>query len=107
MNTGLNIGLWIVQISLLGMAFGPLLSLAFVGFYHFFRLHRNSVMLQASILYAIIAGTIVNVMIVVQSAIFRTIPREARAELGLGNHCHPDWRRIAYLEFGNFPDPTR
>ncbi|MDX1377790.1 MAG: hypothetical protein R3307_02985, partial [Anaerolineales bacterium] len=67
----------------MGMAFGPLLSLAFIGFYHFFRLHRNSVMLQASIIYAIIAGTIVNVMIVVQSAIFATIPREARSELGL------------------------
>jgi hypothetical protein len=67
----------------LGMAFGPLLSLAFIGIYHFFRLHRKTVTLQAATIFAIIAGTIVNLMLVVQSAIFQTIPLEARADLGL------------------------
>ena len=49
----------------LGMAFGPLLAPAFIALYHFFRLHRNSVLLQAGTLYAIIAGVLVNIMIVV------------------------------------------
>lgn len=67
----------------LGMAFGPLLSLAFVGFYHFFKLHRNSITLQAATIFGVIAGTIVNMMIVVQWAIGRTVPLESRAGLGL------------------------
>lgn len=68
---------------LLGFAFGPLVTLAFIGYYHFLKLHRNSVVLQAGTVFAVIAGTLVNLMLVVQSAIFLTIPREARAELGL------------------------
>ena len=67
----------------LGIAFGPLISLAFVGFYHFFKLHRKTVTLQAAIIFGIIAGTLVNLMIVVQSAIHITIPAGARESLGL------------------------
>lgn len=67
----------------LAFAFGPLISLAFIGYYHFLRLHRNSVALQAGTVFAVIAGTLVNLMLVVQSAIFATVPAEARAELGL------------------------
>ncbi len=68
---------------LLGFAFGPLISLAFIGYYHFLRLYRNSIALQAGTVFAVIAGTLVNLMLVVQSAIFLTVPREARADLGL------------------------
>ena len=67
---------------LLGFTIGPLLSLAFVGFYYFFKLHRKSVALQASVLFGIIAGSIFNMMLVIQGALFLTIPREARADLG-------------------------
>ena len=67
----------------LGMAFGPLISLSFVGFYHFFRLHRKTVTLQAATLFGIIAGTLVNLMIVVQGAIHLTIPITARESLGM------------------------
>ncbi|HEU5316098.1 MAG TPA: hypothetical protein VFX49_08320 [Chloroflexota bacterium] len=67
----------------LGMAFGPLLAVAYGGMYHFFWLHRNTVALQAATLYGIIAGTLVNLMVVVQSAIHLTIPAGAREGLGL------------------------
>lgn len=67
----------------LGMAFGPLISLTFVGLYHFFRLHRKTVALQAATIFGITAGTLVNLMIVVQSAIHLTIPADARESLGL------------------------
>jgi hypothetical protein len=67
----------------LGMAFGPLLALAFIGLYHFFKLHRKTVTLQAATIFGVIAGTLVNLMIVVQSAIHLTIPAGARERLGL------------------------
>jgi hypothetical protein len=67
----------------LGMAFGPLISLSFVGLYHFFKLHRKTVRLQAATIFGIIAGTLMNLMIVVQSAIHQTIPADARESLGL------------------------
>lgn len=60
-----------------------LISLSFVGFYHFFKLHRKTVMLQAATIFGIIAGTLVNLMIVVQSAIHLTIPADARESLVL------------------------
>ena len=67
---------------LLGFAIGPLLSLSFVGFYFFFRLDKITVALQASVLFGIITGTIFNMMLVIQSALVLTIPREARSDLG-------------------------
>jgi hypothetical protein len=67
----------------LGIAFGPLISVCFVGLYHFFKLHRITVTLQAATIFGIIAGTLVNLMIVVQSAIRLTIPASARESLGL------------------------
>jgi len=67
----------------MGMAFGPLLSLAFIGLYHFFKLHRKTVMLQAATVFAVIAGTLVNLMVVVQSSIYWTIPLGEREGLGL------------------------
>lgn len=67
----------------LAIAFGPLISLSFVGSYHFFKLHRKTVRLQAATIFGVIAGTLVNLMIVVQSAIHQTVPADARESLGL------------------------
>ncbi len=67
----------------LGIAFGPLLSVALVGLYHFLKLHRKTMVLQTATLFGIIAGTLVNLMLVVQAAIFETIPEEEREGLGL------------------------
>ena len=77
------LGLPFPVVLLFGFAFGPLLSLAFVGLYYFFSLPRKSVAIQASVIFGVIAGTVVNMMLVVQSAVRLTIPSEARAGLGL------------------------
>lgn len=79
---------------LFGFAFGPLLSLAFVGFYYFFSLHTKSVAIQASVIFGVIAGTVVNMMLVVQSAVRLTIPSEARAGLGLA------WDGLNMIQLG-------
>ncbi len=51
---------------LLAFAFGPLLSIAFLGFYHFLSEHRPGPMLQIACLFGIIAGVLVTSMLVVQ-----------------------------------------
>ncbi|MEK7729670.1 MAG: hypothetical protein AAB354_14785 [candidate division KSB1 bacterium] len=50
-------------------AFGPLLSLASVGFYHLLRLHLKTVTAQIATGANVIAGSIVNMMLVVQLAV--------------------------------------
>lgn len=50
-------------------AFGPLLSLASVGLYHLLKLHEKTVTAQIAAGANIIAGSIVNMMLVVQLAI--------------------------------------
>ncbi len=79
---------------LFGMAFGPLLSLAFVGLYYFFTIHKKTVAIQAGMIFGVIAGTIMNMMVVVQSAIGLTVPSEARAGLGLA------WNGLNMVQLG-------
>jgi len=81
-------------VTLSGFVFGPLLSLAFVGLYHFFKVYKKTVAIQASMIFGVIAGTIVNMMIVVQSAIFITIPNETRAGMG------PAWDGLNMVQLG-------
>lgn len=79
---------------LLGSVFGPLLALGFVGLYHFFALYKKTVAIQASALFGVMAGTIVNMMIVVQGAIQLSIPGEARSGLGLA------WDGVNAIQLG-------
>ncbi len=51
---------------LLAFAFGPLLSVSFLGLYHYFAGHRDGPLTQVACLMGIIAGTMVTVMLVVQ-----------------------------------------
>ncbi len=66
----------------LAFSMGPLLSVAFIGFYHFLRAHRNSAALQTATIFGVIAGTLVNLMLVVQQSLFVSIPSATRKALG-------------------------
>ncbi|MDZ7344029.1 MAG: hypothetical protein ONA90_05905 [candidate division KSB1 bacterium] len=50
-------------------AFGPLLSLASVGLYHLLKLHKKTVTAQIAAGANVVAGSIVNMMLIVQLAI--------------------------------------
>lgn len=54
---------------ILAAAFGPLLSVASMGLYHYMAAHRRTVTLQIAVVFNIIAGTLVNTMLVVQLAV--------------------------------------
>jgi hypothetical protein len=51
---------------LLAFAFGPLLSVSFLGLYHYLSSDRNGPLLQVACLLGVIAGTMVTLMLVVQ-----------------------------------------
>lgn len=51
---------------LLAFAFGPLLSVSFLGLYRYFSMHRDSLVLQIACLTGVIAGAMVTLMLVVQ-----------------------------------------
>ena len=54
---------------ILAAAFGPLLSVASMGLYHYMAAHKRTVTLQIAVVFNIIAGTLVNTMLVVQLAV--------------------------------------
>lgn len=51
---------------LLAFAFGPLLSISFLGLYRFLAEHKDGPVLQVACLFGIIAGVLVTTMLVVQ-----------------------------------------
>jgi hypothetical protein len=88
-------GLLPSRISLiLVFAMGPLLSAAFIGFYHFLRFHRNSVALQTATVFGVIAGTLVNLMLVVQQSLFEGLASGTRATMG------PAWTGLNLVQLG-------
>jgi hypothetical protein len=50
-------------------AFGPLLAVASIGLYHFLAIHRKTVSAQIAVTFNVIAGTVVNLMLIVQMAV--------------------------------------
>jgi len=78
----------------LAFAFGPLLSVAFVGLDHFIKVHRTTVALQIATLFGVLAGTIVNMMLVVQQALFVGVPEAAREAMGAA------WPGLNWIQLG-------
>jgi hypothetical protein len=78
----------------LAFSMGPLLSVAFMGFYHFLRAHRNSAALQTATVFGVIAGTLVNLMLVVQQSLFNGLPAATRATMG------PAWAGLNWVQLG-------
>ena len=58
----------------LAFAFGPLIAMAFLSMYFFFGVYRKTVILQVATIYGVIVGTVINIMLVMQVAIFSSIP---------------------------------
>ena len=79
---------------LLGFSFGPLLITAFVGLFYLIRAHQDSISLQLGTIFGVIAGAVVTNMIVVQSALFRTI------EVGLRDTIGPAWNGLNAIQLG-------
>ncbi len=78
----------------LAFSMGPLLSIAFMGFYYFLREHRNSAALQTATVLGVVAGTILNLMLVVQQSLFIGIPSATRATMG------PAWKGLNLVQLG-------
>jgi hypothetical protein len=71
-----------------------LLSVAFIGFYYFLKAHRNSAALQTATVFGVIAGTLVNLMLVVQQSLFIGLPAATRAAMG------PAWDGLNWVQLG-------
>lgn len=78
----------------LAFSMGPLLSVSFMGFYHFLRAHKNSAALQTATVFGVIAGTLVNLMLVVQQSLFISLPSATRAALGFA------WTGLNMVQLG-------
>jgi hypothetical protein len=79
---------------ILAFSMGPLLSVGFMGFYHFLKVHRNSAALQTATVFGLIAGTLVNLMLVVQQSLFIGLPSATRATMG------PAWAGLNWIQLG-------
>jgi hypothetical protein len=71
----------------LAAAFGPLLSVACLGLYHFIAASRKTVSLQIATVFLVVAGAIVNTMLVVQMTL-REFMREDLAGAAEAESAH-------------------
>ncbi len=78
----------------LAFSMGPFLSIAFVGFYHFLREHQNSAALQTATVFGVAAGTLLNLMLVVQQSLFIGLQSATRATMG------PAWTGLNLVQLG-------
>ncbi len=78
----------------LAFSMGPLLSVAFIGFYHFLREHQNSAALQTATVFGVIAGTLLNLMLVVQQSLCIGLPSATRASMGAA------WAGLNWVQLG-------
>ena len=61
------------------MAWGPLLGLSAVGLYYFLSLHKKSVSSQIAVISQIVAGILVTLMLLIQSALMFSRPESIDA----------------------------
>jgi hypothetical protein len=83
-------------------AFGPLLSLASVGLYHLLKLHQKTVTAQIAAGANIIAGSIVNMMLVVQLAISMSMRgyMDKAAEAATKSTLELIWKAVDKVQLG-------
>lgn len=72
-------------------AFGPLLSLASVGLYHLLKLHQKTVSAQIAAAANVIAGSIVNMMLVVQLTISYSMEEYMKSAADAATKATLEW----------------
>jgi hypothetical protein len=75
----------------LAAAFGPLLSIASLGLYHLLMVNRKTVTLQIATISNVIAGTIVNMMLIIQLAIRMGMRTYTNGETGQAGEEMMKW----------------
>ena len=86
---------------LLAFAFGPLLSVSFLGLYRYFSEHRDGPLLQVACLMGIIAGTMVTMMLVVQvgNNMVRAETLAAADSDSAREAAHLAWRAVDRVQY--------
>jgi hypothetical protein len=83
-------------------AFGPLLAVASIGTYHFIALHRRTVTVQLAVLFNIIAGVLVNLMMITQLSV--NVWMRSSPELALGGPSRQilddAWKVVNQVQLG-------
>lgn len=91
-----------ILLAALAGAFGPLLALASIGTYHFIALYRRTVTVQIAVLSNIIAGVLVNLMMITQLSV--NLWMRSSPELALGGPSRQilddAWKVVNQVQLG-------